>query len=628
MSTTQHNLNLARKWRPKTFDTVVGQDIAIRMLKNSLYLDKFFPVYLFAGQRGCGKTSSARIFAAAINCEHLSAFQKSPASSAIPCLNCSSCVAMINGDHPDFIEIDAASHTGVDNVRQIIESSSYMPLIGRKKIYLIDEAHMLSKAAFNAFLKILEEPPLSVVFILATTETQKIPTTVLSRCFQLIFNPIAAESLKIHLQQICANEQVSIEDAALDILLNETEGSARDAINLLERVRFSSDVITEETILAVLGKISVKELFSLFDLVIDQNASQMLVQLGTIHFEQRSPQLLWDMLIEICRSLMWVKYNVPTPTSGMSKHQEELKALARKCSINRLVAILNFFWAQEELFLKTNKKHLFLEMTLLQLCQQVDINDLDDLIKACSATGALPQTQAPKPLPAASSERTLAPISSNHASGTSTATPNRAANVQTNASAPTVSAADAQSLQPSTTGINPNMSAPLAEPKINSTLASPEWNLFLEGVTKLGDLLLHSILMQATFIKKDEPSKKIVIQLSAESTFFKNKIEESKPLWQPLLGTVFAEYKDFMYISPAPQQPKTFKPQASPIASISAPAGQTPVASRPAVRENDILTIKDPAEWPQTSLILRFFPGKIKKIKNIPNTFLPSLTSS
>src|SRR5579863_10403001 len=147
------SLNLSRKWRSQNFDQIIGQDLSVRILKNSLYLGHYFPVYLFAGQRGCGKTSTARVFAAAVNCAALSDFQKDPKKAVIPCLECPSCCAMRDGNHPDFIEIDAASHTGVDNIRSIIESSSLLPLMGRKRVYLIDEAHMLSKAAFNAALK-------------------------------------------------------------------------------------------------------------------------------------------------------------------------------------------------------------------------------------------------------------------------------------------------------------------------------------------------------------------------------------------------------------------------------------------------------------------------------------------
>ncbi|HZW61234.1 MAG TPA: AAA family ATPase, partial [Candidatus Babeliales bacterium] len=156
-----NTLNLARKWRSRNFDQIVGQELSVKMLKNSLYLGQFFPVYLFSGQRGCGKTSTARVFAAAVNCKQLPSFQQNPKNFSIPCLTCESCTAMMQGQHPDFFEIDAASHTGVDTIRQIIDASQLLPLMGAKKIYLIDEAHMLSKASFNALLKILEEPPRS-----------------------------------------------------------------------------------------------------------------------------------------------------------------------------------------------------------------------------------------------------------------------------------------------------------------------------------------------------------------------------------------------------------------------------------------------------------------------------------
>ena len=205
----QNNLNLARKWRPKNFSEVIGQDISIRMLKNGLYLKKYFPLYIFSGQRGCGKTSTARIFASAFNCKKLSNFQANP-KQAVPCSKCDSCLSMLNREHPDFIEIDAASNTGVDNVRNILESASFVSIGGGAKIYLIDEAHMLSRAAFNAFLKILEEPPEKVFFILATTELQKIPETVRSRAFQVFFNAISSDTLKNYLSNICDKESINI----------------------------------------------------------------------------------------------------------------------------------------------------------------------------------------------------------------------------------------------------------------------------------------------------------------------------------------------------------------------------------------------------------------------------------
>src|SRR5581483_3734180 len=216
-------LNLSRKWRSQNFNQIIGQELAVRILKNSLYRGHYFPVYLFAGQRGCGKTSAARVFAAALNCEQLSNFQKDPKNISVPCLSCVSCKAMLDGKHPDFIEIDAASHTGVDHMRHIIESSSLLPIMGKKRIYLIDEAHMLSKAAFNAALKILEEPPASALFILATTNHHKIIDTVRSRCFQLFFTPIEHKALKKHLHDICAKEAIACDQEGLDIIIRHTQ---------------------------------------------------------------------------------------------------------------------------------------------------------------------------------------------------------------------------------------------------------------------------------------------------------------------------------------------------------------------------------------------------------------------
>lgn len=559
--TTQllNNLNLARKWRPQAFDQVIGQDISVRMLKNGLYLNKFFPVYLFAGQRGCGKTTTARIFAAAINCAQLPAFQQNPTEQSIPCLTCSSCKTMINGNHADFIEIDAASHTGVDNVRQIIESSSYMPLIGQKKIYLIDEAHMLSKAAFNAFLKILEEPPASVTFILATTEVPKIPATVLSRCFQLIFSPINSQALKKHLQQICANEGVIIDDSALDLILNETEGSARDAINLLERVRFSSDQISEKTVLQVLGKISGQELMQLFEFLIEQEPEKMLAHLQVIEFEQRSAQLLWDMIVHLCRQLIWCKYGIKNPSGALFIAPELLNTLAQKCSLNRLNAILNLLWHHEELFIKTNKKHIFLEMVLLQLCQQVNVVDLEELIKTCQL-----QTSSTASLPVP---------------------------VQEYKQVETQNIPEQPKPQP--------IPEPTNEP----------WALFLAQIARLNDLLLHSILTQASFVTLDEATKQITIKLNTNSAFFKNKIEETKPLWLPLMTEIFGNYTGFAFTY---QPEKPVVPAAPPpLPVIKTPE---PVKAPYPSRSDEYLIIKDPLAWPKASLLLKHFPGKIKKL--------------
>jgi len=603
MTTQKQDLNLARKWRPQNFDQIVGQDVAIRMLKNSLYLKKFFPVYLFAGQRGCGKTTTARVFAAAINCKQLQTFQEKPNEQALPCLTCDSCKAMINAQHPDFIEVDAASHTGVDNVRQIIDSSSYMPLAGQKKIYLIDEVHMLSKAAFNAFLKILEEPPVSVLFILATTEIPKIPPTILSRCFQVIFNPIQHQSLKDHLRSICTQERVTIDDTAIDLLLEETEGSARDAINLLERVRFSGDNITEQTVLQVLGKLSNKELLELFDILLEQQGQKLLLKLQTISFETISPQMLWDMIVNLCRSLLWVKYGVESIPGSFNKDIIELKRLASQCSLSRLNAIFQLLWSQEELFLRTSKKHLFLEMVLLQICEQVNLHDLEELIKSCQ-TGI-----------------------------SRSGYPGQIVSRQTQAFTQTSGQASGYQQQNTNNPVSP---VPIQDQAKITKTGNQDWDNFLAQITELNDPFLTSILMQAQFVQADTTSKLIIIQVVNNGPFLRDKIEEARPIWLPLLTKNFPDFKGFdlqqgsivnspvkiitsappLAERPSQAQAQTGSPGSFARKNYPQNANKSFQAQPRQQQSGQYVNIQDSAKWPVANLIVTHFPGKIKKISD------------
>lgn len=360
---TTSKLNLTRKWRSKTFDTIVGQDISVRILKNSLYLDQVFPVYLFSGQRGCGKTTTARVFTAALNCHELEAFRKNPKSVQVPCLQCTSCVAMENGKHPDFTEIDAASHTGVDHVRQLIETTTFMPQMGSKKIYLIDEVHMLSKAAFNALLKILEEPPASVIFILATTDPHKVIDTVKSRCFQLFFGPPQTDLLLKHLQFVCEKEKIEAESAALSILIREAEGSIRDAMNLLEQVRFIEPNVTVTTVSRALGYTSDSELLELLELSLAKS-SELPAFLVKINFSSKNTDFVWKRLCELLKMVLYTKHGVVVDASeDILKH---LQQIANKFSLSAMVIFLRGMTAQEQILLKTAHKSLSLELFFLQ----------------------------------------------------------------------------------------------------------------------------------------------------------------------------------------------------------------------------------------------------------------------
>ncbi len=361
-------LNLTRKWRSKNFQEVIGQSLAIRILQNSLYLKQFFPVYLFAGQRGCGKTSTARIFAAAVNCARLAEFQQDPRKVSIPCLTCPSCLAMSKSQHPDFIEIDAASHTGVDNVRNIIDASSFLPLLSSKKIYLIDEAHMLSKAAFNAFLKILEEPPMSVIFILATTDMQKILETVKSRCFQIFFDPVDTQVITDHLEKICSVENIPADTTGLAVIAQEAGGSVRDAINLLEQVRFATKKISKESVLSILGHIDESALFELFEKIVSQDVHELLQFCSSLEKYELSIEYLWAQLTELVYDAILIQYHVSA--RRFIDLPLDMKQSIEKISIVHLIRLFGILCSQEQNLARTTKKLRFLEMVLLQYMQE------------------------------------------------------------------------------------------------------------------------------------------------------------------------------------------------------------------------------------------------------------------
>lgn len=358
-------LNLARSWRSKTFDEMVGQDLAVRILKNSLYSNKFFPVYLFSGQRGCGKTTAARIFASAVNCEALNRFQQDPKSTIVPCLSCTSCKAMASGQHPDFIEIDAASHTGVDHVRQIIDAASLLPVLASKKIYLIDEAHMLSKAAFNAFLKLLEEPPRSVFFILATTDPHKILETVISRCFQLFFRPVPTQLLVDHLVKVCTAEEIAYEIDGLHTIAQQSEGSVRDALNLLEQVRFSCEIISREMVAQVLGKISHEKLNTILRAVLCASSQDLLQVWQQGKLDDCNPYELWNSLVlSLCDIVTCALGAEPTRSYLTS---DVLHSLSSDRTAQELLVALDVLYTHEPMFLKTNSPHTFLKYVLLKI---------------------------------------------------------------------------------------------------------------------------------------------------------------------------------------------------------------------------------------------------------------------
>ena len=262
---------LARKWRPKTFADLVGQEHVVKALRNALEKGRLHHAYLLTGTRGVGKTTIARILAKSLNCEH--------PKEGEPCGQCQSCRDIDTGRFVDLLEIDAASNTGIDNIREVLENAQYAPTAGKYKVYIIDEVHMLSKSAFNAMLKTLEEPPEHVKFILATTDPHKVPVTVLSRCLQFVLRNMTAQQVADHLAHVLDSEQIPYETPALALLGRAAAGSMRDALSLLDQaIAMGSGKVAEQDVRQMIGAVDKRYLYELLQSIAGQNGASLMNQ--------------------------------------------------------------------------------------------------------------------------------------------------------------------------------------------------------------------------------------------------------------------------------------------------------------------------------------------------------------
>jgi DNA polymerase-3 subunit gamma/tau len=308
---------LARKYRPTNFQEVVGQDHVVKALSNSITQDRIHQAYLLAGTRGVGKTTIARILAKCLNCQS----EENPVTN--PCDTCNACEEIKVGRHLEFLEIDAASRTGVDDMRDLIENVQYKPANGKYKIYLIDEVHMLSKASFNALLKTLEEPPEHVVFIFATTDPEKIPKTVLSRCLQLNLKIVSHDVLQEHLKSIVTKEAISNDEEALALIADSANGSVRDALTLLDQsIAHGAGSINLDEVKSLLGTIDQSFLFAMMHAVIAGDGEQTFHQLDAI--AQLNPE--YDIILQNVISILHKVSLEQILNNGTS---DEIKELAK-----------------------------------------------------------------------------------------------------------------------------------------------------------------------------------------------------------------------------------------------------------------------------------------------------------
>jgi DNA polymerase-3 subunit gamma/tau len=404
---------IARKWRPQAFQNLVGQSHIAQTLSNALKSGRIPHALLFTGPRGTGKTSSARIFAKALRCPN--------AQNFVPCQVCADCKDIAQGRHMDVIEIDGASNNGVDSIRELRESVAFAPTSGKYKIYIIDEVHMLSASAFNALLKTLEEPPPHVVFILATTEVQKIPNTILSRCQRFDFRMISQKEISEHLAKICKDENIEYEESALWLISRQAKGSMRDSQSLLEQiVTYADGKVTTENVTASLGLVQRELVNEVVQAIVEKNLQQLQTAIARFNISGCDPALFIEELLEQWRNGLMIKiqaHKMNVPVDLPDSEIQWLEKISTSISEEDFHLLFDITLKGSQLLVRATEPRLVLEMLLLKLSSAPRVVFLSSLIdqtasRAQVQTSAQSSSPAPQRAPKATTSVPSTPLAS------------------------------------------------------------------------------------------------------------------------------------------------------------------------------------------------------------------------
>ena len=418
----------ARKYRPMTFDTVVGQAALTTTLKNAVKSGKLAHAYLFCGPRGVGKTTCARIFAKAINCQN-------PTADGEACNNCESCQSFNEQRSLNIFELDAASNNSVEHIKTLMEQTRIPPQLGRYKVFIIDEVHMLSTAALNAFLKTLEEPPSHVIFILATTEKHKILPTILSRCQIYDFERMTIRNTVDHLKHVAEQEGITYEDQALAVIAEKADGGMRDALSIFDQaVSFCQGNITYQKVIEDLNVLDIENYFQIIDLANQNKVSEIMVLLNKIINKGFDGGLLIQGLAKHVRNVLMAKDPATLPLLEVSDQQRERYAnQARTCETRHLYQALKLMNQCDINYRQSSNKRLLVELTLIEIAQLTQPDDdsagagrrprrlkslFKNLIRQSQPQAAAPQVAAAQPV--ASPTKTSNPEATSQTSTTST----------------------------------------------------------------------------------------------------------------------------------------------------------------------------------------------------------------
>lgn len=391
----------ARKYRPQLFEEVLGQDAVVRTLRNAIKNQRLAHAYLFVGPRGVGKTSTARIFAKALNCVN--------GPTEKPCGTCDACREIAAGTSLDVLEIDGASNNGVEQIRELRENVRFLPSRGQFRIYLIDEVHMLSGPAFNALLKTLEEPPAHVKFLFATTEAHKLPATIISRCQRFDLQPIRDDVAAAHLLTIAKEEKVSLDPVAAEVIARAAEGGMRDAESMLDQVvSFCGDQVTEQDVLAIFGFASATEVSALAGHMLSGDAAPALSLISARSEEGKDLGRLLADLVSLCRDLLVTEV---TGQEMPGRRGELIAPLRGKFSARKLTELLEVLSSAEAGLRFSPDKKLPLEIAVIKGIQLLHTADLDEVLSALATMrgGGEPPAVAVRPMPRSAAPRPVAP---------------------------------------------------------------------------------------------------------------------------------------------------------------------------------------------------------------------------
>ncbi|MGF7058475.1 DNA polymerase III subunit gamma/tau [Brassicibacter mesophilus] len=365
---------LYRRFRPKTFDYVLGQEHITTTLKNQIISNNIAHAYLFSGTRGTGKTSTAKILSRAVNCLNN--------EDGNPCNECEVCKGILDDSIMDVVEMDAASNNSVDDVRELREKAKYPPSKCRYKVYIIDEVHMLSKGAFNALLKTLEEPPKHLIFVLATTEPQKLPATILSRCQRFDFKRITVNDIVKNMNTICDEIGINIEEKALQLIGRNSDGAMRDALSILDQcISFAEDEITYEYVLSILGIVNNDLIFEITDSIIGNKADKSLELVDTIVQNGKDIHQFIKDLISHFRNLMIVKTSnyVENIIDGSEELISQLKEQAQKIELNSIITFLSILSDAENQSKWSSQPRIILEVSIIKMMNTPSVAAIDVL---------------------------------------------------------------------------------------------------------------------------------------------------------------------------------------------------------------------------------------------------------